>query len=439
MIIEIPAKSLGVIDDNLKNNIYLTLLKDEIIKDIRYEDVCWKIIEEKMQGVVLDDNNNKQIVIFTPKINNLDISKKFQTEGRNTFLLQNFFKCYCYSIENNINNLSYSINFNNVNDIDNSEYDKSKLLTKSLIFNLKELSTLNIKINKSLMLFLENKKLDNFSSLMDFLDSKYITKNKIINKQSLKWSMNADENVFCVYSKNTGATRGELLTFLLVVDKFLKNTNYKIKLFSLDNNKKYEKISGIFSNNVIFEDLNRMTNDLEVIVENANDNDYLSNEEYITRSQEIFKNNIIKKYFNEEDFEIDRCFCCNYILERSLIRSHIHRFIDIQKDLIDKKLSKEEAMKLNLSGSNGFLLCPNHDKMFEYGEILFDLDYQKNNTNKPFVINKNNKYLMENKHVLEFIESSFQQHPNMFKSIVVEPEFISNVKKHHERINSKKC
>lgn len=440
MIIEIP-KSFEGLDNNVRKNIYLTLLKDKLISNIKFEDINWKTIDNKMQCVVLVNNDHKHIVIFTPKLNNLETKKAFQSEGRNTFLLQNFISCYYYSRENNINNISYSINFNNINDIDNLEYDKSKLITKSLYFNLRELTTIGIKINETLKSFTAENPINGFNDLNDFLDDKYIIKNKSANKEALKWSINYDEGSLYVYSKNKGATRGEVIVFLLVLKKLLKDANYKIKFVSLENeNKKdFEKLRKIFKDDITFENLNEINNELskdlsKIFEKTSSENEY---NKLLKRAQEVFKINIIKKYFNEEDFQIDRCFCCNYILGKSLIRSHIHRFVDIEREFIEKILNKDEALNLNISGANGFLLCPNHDKMFEKGEIVFDLNYLKNNTKKPFIVNKKNKYVLENENVRKFIEDSLQQHPNMFKSIIKDPTFINNVTKHHKRVNWK--
>lgn len=435
MLIKVP-ESFGNLNEDLKNSIYSTLSMDKII-DTNFEDIEWQNIKDKMQGVVIDD---KQIVIFTPKLD-IDQSKKvFRSKGRNTFLLQNFIGCYRYSIKNKIDRLSYSINFNNIQDVNNPKYDKSKLITKSLLFNLRELNTLNVNINKSLQLFLINKPLNKFSNLNEFLDDKSETKNSSVNKKTLRWSLDNEDNIFYVYSKNNGATRGELLTFLLLITNFLNDTKYKVKCVFLEENSSNDKDIEFFLGN-------------KIELDNSNQNDVGSIEELsdtfektkpdsescktLKREQEIFKNNIVKQYFNEEDFEIDRCFCCNYIIGESLIRAHIHRFVDIKNEYIEKKLSKEEAISLNISGANGFLLCPNHDKMFERGEIIFDLNYLDNKTDKPFIVNQNNKNIQENKRVSEYIENSLEQHPKMFRSIVNDPIFISNVKKHCKRVNQK--
>ena len=53
-----------------------------------------------------------------------------------------------------------------------------------------------------------------------------------------------------------------------------------------------------------------------------------------------------------------------------IIGSHIHRLTDI----LHSNLPKNEKQRQIIDGDNGFWLCANHDKLFEWGLIYFDKD-----------------------------------------------------------------
>lgn len=80
------------------------------------------------------------------------------------------------------------------------------------------------------------------------------------------------------------------------------------------------------------------------------------------RNQDVFKFNLLQK-FGEK-----KCYLCGCDLETNIIASHIHRITDID----NSDLSEDEKKKIAVDGDNGFWLCANHDKMFEYGVITFD-------------------------------------------------------------------
>lgn len=80
------------------------------------------------------------------------------------------------------------------------------------------------------------------------------------------------------------------------------------------------------------------------------------------RKQDEFKFNLLEKYGTK------KCYLCGCDIEQNIIASHIHRVTDIDHSNlsdIDKRMQAVDA-------DNGFWLCANHDKMFEYGIITFD-------------------------------------------------------------------
>lgn len=70
-------------------------------------------------------------------------------------------------------------------------------------------------------------------------------------------------------------------------------------------------------------------------------------------NQDIFRNYLLKRY--------KRCCLCGVKNPTLLIASHI------------KPWAESEA-KEKLDVDNGFLMCPNHDKIFDKGYITFDDD-----------------------------------------------------------------
>lgn len=81
------------------------------------------------------------------------------------------------------------------------------------------------------------------------------------------------------------------------------------------------------------------------------------------RDQPAFRLNLFKKYGDK------KCYLCDCDIDSLIIASHIHRVTDIKND---KNISDEEKKKQIIDGDNGFWLCANHDKLFEYGLIYFD-------------------------------------------------------------------
>lgn len=144
----------------------------------------------------------------------------------------------------------------------------------------------------------------------------------------------------------------------------------------------------------------------------------------LKRNQSLFKKNIIEKYHNDKNVNLDLCFCCSYNISNNLIAAHIYRVADILNDYKKNEINFKEAYNLLTSGENGFFLCPNHDKEFEKGQIIFDITQ-----NKFIALEKN----LSEKHYKQIINSltisSFSSHDN-FSS-----EFIGNIKKHIIRVS----
>lgn len=87
-----------------------------------------------------------------------------------------------------------------------------------------------------------------------------------------------------------------------------------------------------------------------------------------SRNTPIFHYNLLKKYGEK------RCYICGCDIEHMVIGSHIERVTDIDHNTA---YDNDEKNRRATDGDNGFWLCANHDKMFEYGIIYFDGDTLK--------------------------------------------------------------
>lgn len=82
-----------------------------------------------------------------------------------------------------------------------------------------------------------------------------------------------------------------------------------------------------------------------------------------SRNTPVYHYNLLKK-FGEK-----RCYICGCDIEHMVIGSHIERVADIDRSSI---YNNDEKTRRATDGDNGFWLCANHDKMFEYGIIYFN-------------------------------------------------------------------
>lgn len=129
------------------------------------------------------------------------------------------------------------------------------------------------------------------------------------------------------------------------------------------------------------------------------------------RKQDEFKFNLLEKYGKK------KCYLCNCDLETNIIASHIHRIVDID----NSELSNEEKRKQAVDANNGFWLCANHDKMFEYGIITFNKngnliindklkDYQV-----LYIKNITNNFKIADNHLTQELINYLQMHNKRLK------------------------
>ena len=98
--------------------------------------------------------------------------------------------------------------------------------------------------------------------------------------------------------------------------------------------------------------------------------------------------------------------------------AHIHRVADIQKNNSLNDIKKGEQI---VNGDNGFWLCSNHDKLFEYGLIYFINNKLKINSkilekNEITFVNKmTSNFLIVEEHYTPNIKKFLAKHRARFK------------------------
>ena len=399
-------------DIDIFKEVFNILIIDKIIKsNFNFEDIKWNITKEQYQGVYI--KSEKHIVQFCRKTG----------EARNTFLSQAFPIVYKLSKTKKAK-MSISIN----------PFDKSnlnKITTPSLIFQMEQILTLEVNINDSLRKLLVND-ISPLTNLEKYIESKNSLRTKNTRNNGLYIDSSYEDKIR-VYGKFDGANSMESFLIMCTLEKL--NKNNILELIEIpDNNNKLSLSKNLSKEikNLGFdiinysekvkseEDNNNLPSNIVNISQNSN---FEKEEKDIKRAQDKFYFNIIKKYF-DYGVNFSECFACDYKIEKNLIRSHIHRFSDINKDYKENNLTFEQASTQANSGDNGFLLCPNQDKEFENGFIYFDIETKSFLANKEKINNYENYLYISDKIVTKNFLNNNE---------IITDEFINNVIKHQER------
>ena len=198
-----------------------------------------------------------------------------------------------------------------------------------------------------------------------------------------------DEKSYIFYGKTFGANGRESIFILYLLAKLAKNENKKIYLYEVNDNGSSAIESSMRDEDKRFK---KMLEHMGIIyyidsvdyVENDNQEKILNEKDKDARHQAEFMRNLIIKFNAERDENgriitnrkgnpiikeaLKKCYLCDCNIQKTIIASHIQRVTDINK----LNISFEEKRKKATDADNGFWLCANHDKMFEYGIIIFD-------------------------------------------------------------------
>ena len=372
------------IPENLKNKI-----NGEILNDITKREFNDKKYEIKY---INNTTSNKQFIKVQEengKINFIFFSREKAKESRNAFIAQLIITSYIefFNCENiNKEFLIYLL--------DTSE--KAKTDYQKFIYRC--IKTLNCKIINFDKLDLE---LTPFTNYEDFKNSR-----KFMNRDNNNSTFFYEEEEHInFYGKVFGANGKESSFLSFVLNKL---TSKKIRFFQvLDNG-----TQNISKTDKKFLEINNLEFQEELVKEYENSIQNINQSIKDLRNTPKFHYNLFKKYGEK------KCYLCECDIERLIVGAHIHRVADIKKDT---SLNDNEKGKQIVSENNGFWLCSNHDKLFEYGLIYFE--------NNELKINKT---LLEENEIsfINKITDNFSITQEHFKE-----EIIFFLNKHRQRFN----
>lgn len=398
-----------LMDEDIFNKIEEVLLFDQVI--FQDSKVKWNKIKDKFQGLFIEEKS--EVVYFTQM---LDFNAK--PRSRNTYVAQNFRTVEQYAFQKN-SIVSISVN---PFDLHRNNY----ITAESIKEDFKKLKFLGVFINKSLSFINHND--NSFDSISNYIISRNNLKNKNLNNNSTYIKEFDQEKKVAIFGRLDGANGASTLLTCKIIFKlnnYLSTRNflffYEIKSDNIYNSKNLlEKIKKIG-----FKIINSKKEAVAIKKELHNLNSIEDFNRILKRNQGLFIKNIIQKYINFKNFNLNRCFACDYSIEANFIASHIYRYSDIIKDYQEKKINLSVAANLIVSGDNGFFLCPNQDKEFEKGMIIFDL------IKKEFVANR---FAFKNIELVEKINSRIDS--QSFYNIEYSKEFENNIANHLERISN---
>lgn len=271
-------------------------------------------------------------------------------------------------------------------------------------------------------------------------------------KTSNRSSYILEENdSYIFYGKTFGANGRESIFILYMLSKLVKKEGKKIYLYEVADN----GTTAIESS--MNDDDKRFKNMLESfgIIYYIDSVDYVENEavgklldekDKDARHQAEFMRNLLIKFNAERDENgevkrnkngspiivntMKKCYLCECTIQKAIIASHVQRVTDINK----LPIPFEEKRKKAVDGDNGFWLCANHDKMFEYGIITFDentgllqIDLESLDEKQKKYINEiTQKMKVDEKHFTEKLKEYLEIHNNRIKQ--------QNVKYNYEEL-----
>lgn len=395
-------------EQNIPNNIKKSLIYENIIND--NDQIEWVIIKNKFQGVYLPNEN---ITICYTQL----LSSNGNSRARNTYIDQNLFYALLFSSKKN-SKLYLCVNPYDIN--------KPIPIAQYIQNTLKKASTAEIIIGKS---FHYNG--DKYNTIDQFIAESTALRDKNKGNISTLFDYDKDLNTLTIYGRLEGASGCGTLLDIKALAKMIEVKKAKKYFFDISKDRSIDKFKTLITNlGYLLCDPNKIENEIVNQIYHINrENKFNANikekqiNEIFHRNQNLFKANILKKYSNIPEFNVNTCFACSYPIKNNLISSHIYRYIDIIHDYENGILNEKEATHLIVSGDNGFLLCPTQDKEFEKGMIVFD--YRK----RKFVANPNQ--LQENE--ISIVKANI--HSANFNNVDFSDEFISNCKKHWTRTN----
>jgi len=204
--------------------------------------------------------------------------------------------------------------------------------------------------------------ISNITSFVNYDDFKnYRNETSGRNAHNNQTYFTNDEEQISLYGKTFGANAMESFIFGLVLRKISeKNVVFYEVVDNKSKNIPKEQKNILTNNGIVFGDkIKLLPNGYAKSVHKTG-----------SRNTPNFHYNLLQK-FGEK-----RCYLCGCSIEHLVIGSHIERITDIDNN---KNYIDEEKARRATDGDNGFWLCANHDKMFEFGIIYFEENLLKIN------------------------------------------------------------
>lgn len=180
------------------------------------------------------------------------------------------------------------------------------------------------------------------------------------------------EDLIVIYGKTFGNNGFEVTMIACALAELAKSQDKEIFLYQIKDNLGVDGIINKDAKPISSENLELLKKiNIKVYDELQ---DYEKNPESIiddkkdSRNQLEFMKNLMIKWGEKGKEDIKKCYLCNCTIQKTIIASHIQRVCDIN----NLEIPFEEKRKKAVDGNNGFWLCANHDKMFEYGIITFN-------------------------------------------------------------------
>jgi len=316
------------------------------------------LVSRNGRNLIIESNDRKIYVIF---------SRKDASEGRNTFLNQYIATVLKAFIDDTSANKEIYVYL-----MDTSRYAETPYMIDTYRM-LKNIGILIINEHN-----LSAHPIQSYSSVMEWKTAREDRQN--YNPGNNSTYVLENENSYTLYGKSFGANGKEASLICCTIAQIANKEGKKVHLYQVEDNEA-DKMSA--------QDI-KLLQFYGVIIEKSilpkfGPRQYYKQQiQSSSRDQATFQFNLLNKYGSK------KCFICGNKVEESIIASHIHRITDIDKS----DMSWEEKCKAAVDPDNGFWLCANHDKMFEYGLFYFkDQNLATANQIKPMIESIENNLL----------------------------------------------
>lgn len=381
VIVKIPTHLLGEL-----TKAEIEEICSRAVGDKRYEIKEEKRGKKSGQYIVLDVEDERYYIC---------LSRLDPEDGRNVFALQNLSTALATYFNDETSNKRFSYFIRGTD----------KPHAHSILFAYKCMVTAGIPM-LNLEQVIPAERAGVFDYQTPFRDFKQMRKCRL--EISRKHSKNNPtifeqvENKIQVYGKTFGANGRETVLICLALKQL---TDQPIILYNTRETTDTHGTGVDESNLIVLEKIGIIIED-EIVDLPAS-----SEEEKVKRDTHRYHANLLRKFHEK------KCYLCECDIENLIIGSHIHRVTDIKND---DSISNAEKNRQITDGENGFWLCANHDKLFEFGSIYFEgnmmkiaeklTDEQKEYIRKITNLKEGEEIKIERAHYTEAMHQYLEKH-----------------------------